>query len=92
MTTTRAPRVGSKRTLQPAGILDMFDDRVTDHTGHTVELTQPFGCPRNGTMGMAYVDCVTCGAEKARILDIDPEKSRIFVGLVNIASLVKEGN
>ena len=89
MSSTRAPRVGTIRILQPAGLLDMFDNRVTDHTGHTVEVSQPYGCPRNGTMGQCYVDCVTCGAEKARILDIDPGKSRVFIGLVNLASLTK---
>lgn len=87
----RAPRVGSKRILQPVGLLDLRDERVTVHTGHTVEVTQPFGCPKNGTMGHCYVDCVTCGAAKAELLSIDPAKSRIFIGLVLISSLTKEG-
>ena len=74
------PRVGSKRTLEPAGLLDMFDQRVTDHTGHKVQLTQPYGCPKNGTMGMAYVNCLDCTDEGAQ--------RPFFVGLVNVASLV----
>ena len=81
MSSTRAPRVGTKRTLQPAGLLDITSVRVTEHTGHQVELTQPYGCPKNGTMGMAYVDCLTCTAADGL--------HRKFVGLVNIASLVK---
>jgi hypothetical protein len=40
-------------------------------------------------MGMAYVDCLTCGDEKAEILDIKTVRARVFVGLVNIASLTK---
>ena len=79
MTTTRAPRVGSKRILNPAGLLDITSARVTDHTGHQVELTQPYGCPKNGTMAMAYVDCLDCTAADGL--------HRKFVGLVNLASL-----
>ena len=73
----RAPRVGSVRILHPAGIMDKFDDRVTDHTGHQVELTQPYGCPKNGTMDMAYVNCLTCAEGE----------QTFFVGLVNLTSL-----
>lgn len=76
---TRAPRVGSKRTLRPAGLLDLADSRVTNHTGHEVVLTQPYGCPKNGTMRMAYVNCVTC-TEPGHVY---------FIGLVNLASLTK---
>jgi len=76
----RAPRAGTAHMLSPAGLLDMFDARVTDHTGHTVIVTQPHGCPRNGTMGMAYVNCDTCSI---------PDERPFFVGLVNIASLVR---
>ena len=82
MSSTRAPRVGSKRILQPAGLLDMFDDRVTDHTGHQVEVVQPYGCPRNGTMGMAYVNCLDS-------LCISDKGTPYFVGLVNLVSLTK---
>jgi hypothetical protein len=78
MTSTRVPRAGTKRVLSPVGLLDITDSRVTAHTGHRVEIVQPFGCPRNGTMNMAYVDCITCG-----------DHPRMFIGLVNIASLVK---
>lgn len=79
MSSTRAPRVGTIRILQPAGLLDITDKRVTDHTSHVVELTQPYGCPKNGTMGMAYVNCLTC----------NPGEATVFVGLVNLASLAK---
>jgi hypothetical protein len=74
-----APRTGSVHTLKPIGLLDVADKRVTQHAGHTVEVVQPGqGCPRNGTMGMAYVDCQTCA---------DADGHRVFVGLVNISSL-----
>lgn len=65
--------------LKPIGLLDVADKRVTQHARHTVEVVQPGqGCPRNGTMGMAYVDCQTCA---------DADGHRVFVGLVNISSL-----
>lgn len=72
----RAPAVGTKRLLDPAG-MDAWDSRVSSHAEHTVVLTQPHGCPKNGTMGHAYVNCATCGGS--------------FVGLVLLNSLVKVG-
>lgn len=78
----KAPRTGSVRTLSPAGLLDITDQRVVDHTGHQVEVTQPFGCPKNGTMGMCYVDCIDCS-------DTESTPGVFFIGLVNIASLEK---
>lgn len=77
----RAPAVGTKRLLDPAG-MDAWDSRVSSHAEHTVVLTQPHGCPKNGTMGHAYVDCKTCEAEAGH---------RVFVGLVLLNSLVKVG-
>lgn len=59
-------------TLTPAGLLDTTDPRVTRHAGAEVRKVQPHGCPRNGTMRMAYVERVDTGE---------------FVGLVNLASL-----
>jgi hypothetical protein len=60
--------------LEPAGLLDVCDPRVTGHAGAEVRKVQPVGCPRNGTMRMAYVERVDTGE---------------FVGLVNLASLRK---
>jgi hypothetical protein len=76
--TMTKPRTGSTHVLTPNGLLDVGDRRVTSHVGHTVKVVQPTGCPRNGTMGMAYVDCQTC---------TDASERRVFVGLVNVASL-----
>lgn len=60
--------------LVPAGLLDRMDARVMKHDGALVRKVQPHGCPRNGTMGMVYVERVdTCE----------------FIGLVNQSSLVK---
>lgn len=73
--TTRAPRVGTQGTINPVGLFDLCDTRVTAHTGHTAKVVQPFGCPKNGTMGHMYVDCVTCDNE--------------FVGLILISSFDK---
>lgn len=44
--------------LEPAGLLDRGDSRVTAHAGAEVQKVQPHGCPRNGTMGMVYVQTV----------------------------------
>ena len=60
--------------LEPAGLLDTCDPRVTKHTGAVVKKVQPYGCPKNGTMRMCYVERVDTGE---------------FIGLVNLASLVK---
>jgi hypothetical protein len=60
--------------LEPAGLLDRTDARVIPHAGSEVHVVQPYGCPRNGTMGMTYVQVADSGQ---------------FIGLVSQASLVK---
>ncbi len=51
----RAPKVGSKRLFDPVGI-DIFDrKRNTPTPGAIVTVTQPYGCPKNGTMDHCYV-------------------------------------
>ena len=62
--------------LEPAGLLDRADSRVTQHAGAEVHKVQPHGCPPNGTMGMVYVQTVEEGE---------------FIGLVSKHSLVKTG-
>ena len=61
--------------LEPAGLLDTTSARVMKHAGAEVQKIQPFGCPKNGTMGQVYVQTV----------------EGEFIGLVNKASLVKTG-
>jgi hypothetical protein len=61
--------------LEPAGLMDRTDKRVTAYAGREVQKIQPHGCPPNGTMGMVYVQTV----------DGD------FIGLVSKHSLVKTG-
>lgn len=58
-------------TLDPVGF-DLFTERVLAHAGATVRKVQPFGCPRNGTMGHCYVERVDTGE---------------FIGLVLLNSL-----
>lgn len=60
-------------TLLPVG-MDRTDKRVSVHEGADVVKVQPYGCPRNGTMGMCYVERSDNGH---------------FIGLVLQASLVK---
>jgi hypothetical protein len=52
--------------------MDQFDNRVTVHAGAEVRKVQPFGCPKNGTMGQCYVERVDNGE---------------FIGLVSLHSL-----
>jgi hypothetical protein len=79
MVMKRAPRAGTKHILRPAGLLDLVSERVTMHDGHQVELTQPYACPKNGRMGMAYVNCLDCNEASGA--------KPYFIGLVNLASL-----
>lgn len=62
--------------LEPAGLMDRGDARVVKHAGAEVQVVQPHGCPKNGTMGMTYVQVAETGE---------------FIGLVSKASLVKTG-
>ncbi len=60
--------------VEPVG-MDAFDSCVAER-GQEVFKTQPYGCPKNGTMGHCYV--------------ADAETGR-FLGLVLENSLVKTG-
>ena len=70
------PRVQQVYTLEPSGLMDRGDARVTRHAGKLVHKVQPVGCPRNGTMGMVYVQVADTGE---------------FIGLVSKNSLVPTG-
>jgi hypothetical protein len=47
--------------LSPAGLLDRTDPRITRHTGQLVQKVQPAGTPRNGLMGMCFVQHADTG-------------------------------
>ncbi len=52
----KAPRKGSKWVFQACG-WDIYDRRsYTPNDGDIVKVCQPYGCPKNGTMGMCYVE------------------------------------
>lgn len=70
----RAPKVGVVRTLVPV-MMDACDARVSPWSGRPVRVVQPYGCPKNGTMGMCYVEDVETGR---------------FIGLVCCNSLRKD--
>ena len=72
MATTKKSRV---YRLEPAGLLDRTDARVMAHAGAEVQKTQPYGCPKNGTMRHCFVKDAETGA---------------FYGLVLLASLKEE--
>jgi hypothetical protein len=46
---------------RPVG-LDLFDRSHPEHVGQRVVLTQPAGCPRNGTMGHVFIAEADTGA------------------------------
>jgi hypothetical protein len=48
-------------TLTPRGLLDQTDSRVTRHAGADVQKVQPHGTPRNGVMGMCFVQLADSG-------------------------------
>jgi hypothetical protein len=63
-------RRGSLYILCPVG-MDATDSRVTQWSDYIVRVIQPYGCPRNGTMGHCYVET----------------RTGEFIGLVLLASL-----
>ena len=63
-------------TLQPAGLLDRCEPRITRHTGQPVQKVQPPGTPRNGVMGMCFVQHADTGE---------------FIGQVSTSSLKRTG-
>ena len=58
---------------EPAGF-DIFDPKTTLRPGALVVKVQPYGCPKNGTMGQTYVGDSQTGT---------------FIGMVALASLTK---
>jgi GMP synthase-like glutamine amidotransferase len=48
-------------TLNPAGLLDGSSPRITAHSGAPVQKIQPHGTPRNGVMGMCFVQHAETG-------------------------------
>ena len=60
-------------TYEPVG-MDLWDGRTGLKRGDRVVKTQPYGCPKNGTMGHCYVADVETGK---------------FFGLVLVNSLKK---
>jgi hypothetical protein len=66
----RTPRKGSLHMLRPVG-MDATDSRVTQWSDYIVRVIQPYGCPRNGTLGHCFVET----------------RAGEFIGLVLVASL-----
>jgi hypothetical protein len=56
----RFPRKGSIHKLDLV-LFDRMQDNSAPYDGHTVRVVQPFGCPRNGTMNMGYVEDASTG-------------------------------
>lgn len=48
-------------TLVPAGLMDRTSQRITGHIGAPVQKVQPHGTPRNGVMGMCFVQHAETG-------------------------------
>lgn len=62
--------------FEPNGWDTYAPHQFTPKEGTLVRKVQPFGCPRNGTMGQCYVEDAVTGA---------------FYGMVSEGSLVKVG-
>ena len=60
MTKPRFPRVGSVRKLDLV-LFDRISGNSAPYDGRIVRVIQPFGCPRNGTMDMGYVEDAETG-------------------------------
>ncbi|HEY3830180.1 MAG TPA: hypothetical protein VGL57_13385 [Solirubrobacteraceae bacterium] len=48
-------------TLTPAGLLDRSSRRITGHIGAPVQKVQSSGTPRNGVMGMCFIQHAETG-------------------------------
>lgn len=48
-------RTGATYTYRPVGI-DLWDPKSRAQAGQRVRVTQPYGCPKNGTMGHCYIE------------------------------------
>jgi hypothetical protein len=68
-------RKARKFIFEPVG-LDRFEKCVPIKRGTRVVKIQPYGCPRNGTMGHCYIGDADTGE---------------FIGLVLLGSLKPEG-
>lgn len=55
------PKTTPIYTLNPTGLLDRTSARITAHTGQPVQKVQPLGTPRNGVMGMCFVQHADSG-------------------------------
>lgn len=62
-------------TFDPAGFDRFFPHGGTPPEGTKVRKCQPYGCPKNGTMGHCYVEDAETGE---------------FYGLVQVSSLVRK--
>jgi hypothetical protein len=57
-------------TLRPQGLLDRGSPRVIAHSGAEVQKVQPSGTPRNGTMGMCFVQVAETGEFIGHVCEI----------------------
>lgn len=61
-------------TFEPVG-MDVFDRRAHQpERGTRVVKTQPYGCPKNGTMGHCYVEDAETGAFYGLVLENSLQK------------------
>jgi hypothetical protein len=55
------PKAQRIYTLNPVGLLDRTSRRITGYIGAPVQKVQPHGTPRNGVMGMCFVQHAETG-------------------------------
>jgi len=75
---TKAPRVGAIRYFDPVLFDKMSGNTAKVAKGTRVRVCQPHGCPKNGTMGMCYVEYAN---------PAEAPNGAEFIGLVCLNSL-----
>lgn len=71
----KTPRKGSVWFFRPSSMSwDVIDKQFDLPFNTQVQVVQPYGCPKNGTMGHCY---------------ISNAKTKAFIGLVQVSSLQK---
>lgn len=82
----KTPRVGAVRVFDPV-LIDACSEGGPE-PGEKVRVVQPYGCPRNGTMGFVYVE--TLDGEHTTLRGEPYFRPRVGPVLVHVNSLAKE--
>jgi len=70
------PKATAVYTLNPVGLLDRTSPRITGHVGAPVQKVQPHGTPRNGVMGMCFVQHAETGEFIGQVCESSLKRTR----------------